>query len=111
MVPFCDEVVMQLNNTENSKLSIRGLLRLVPPLLVKCEDGNLKNVVNDLKLYEAELPLFESLYLELQLWRDRWLRCSTKIPDTLCGANCEYVLLMNRSFSLCLPIFNSEQQK
>ena len=43
---------MQLNNTENFKLSIRGLLRLVPPLLVKC-DGNLKNVVNDLKLYEA----------------------------------------------------------
>ena len=45
-----------------------------------------KTVFNDLKLYEAELPWFESLYLELQLWRDRWSRCSTKIPDTLHGA-------------------------
>ena len=65
VVPFCDEVVMQLNNhfSEDSKLSIRGLLRLAPPLLVKCEDGNLKTVVNDLKLYEAELPRFESLYI------------------------------------------------
>ena len=79
---------MQLNNrfSEDSKRSIRSLLRLVPPLLVKCGDGNLKTVVNDLNLYEAELPRFEGLYLELQLWRDRWLRCSTKIPDTLHGA-------------------------
>ena len=23
---------------------------------------------------------------EHQIWRDRWLRCSTKIPDTLHGA-------------------------
>ena len=40
---------MQLNNrfSEDSKRSIRSLLRLVPPLLVKCGDGNL---INDLQL-------------------------------------------------------------
>ena len=84
VVPFCDEVLMQLNNrfSEDFKLSIRGLLRLVPPLLVKCGDGNLKTVVNDMKPNCHDLKA----YLELQLWRDRWSRRSTKIPDTLHGA-------------------------
>ena len=79
---------MQLSScfSEDSKVSIRGLLRLAPPLLVKCDDSVLKSVANDLKLYEIELPRYESLFLELQLWRDRWLRCSTRIPDTLHGA-------------------------
>ena len=53
---------------------------------MKCDDSVLKSVVNDLKLYEIELPRYESLFLELQIWRDRWLRCSTKVPDTLHGA-------------------------
>ena len=39
---------------------IRGLLRFAPPLLVKCDDSVLKSVVNDLKLYEIELPRYES---------------------------------------------------
>ena len=119
MVPFCDEVLMQLSSrfSEDSKVSIRGLLRLAPPLLVKCDDSVLKSVVNDLKLYEIELPRYESLFLELQLWRDRWLRCSTKIPDTLHGALtlCDQQLFSNVHHLLqlgcVLPVTSCEAER
>ena len=73
VIPFIDEVLAELKNrfSEDAIASIKGLLQLVPAKIVSIEQQDLKSIIQNLNMYHEDLPRYEGLYVELEIWKDK----------------------------------------
>ena len=105
-IPFIDEVLAELKNrfSEDTKVSIKGLLQLVPAKIVSIEQQDLKSIIQNLNMYHEDLPRYEGLYVKLEIWKDKWARCKEYVPSTLIQSlvNCDQDTFpnLNRLFSI-----------
>ena len=99
VIPFIDEVLAELINrfSEDTKASIK----VVP---AKIEQQDLKNIIQNLNMYHEDLPRYEGLYVELEIWKDKWARCKEDVPSILIQSlvNCDQDTFpnLNRLFSI-----------
>ena len=85
VIPFIDEVLAQLKNrfSEETKASIKGLLQLFLAKILCIVQQDFKSIIQILNMYHDDLPQYESLYVELDIWKDKWARSKENVLRTL----------------------------
>ena len=68
-------------------------------------------------MYHDDLPRYESLYVELDIWKDMWARCKEDVPSTLLQSLicCDQDTFpnLNRLFSIgcIIPVASCEAER
>ena len=119
VIPFIEEVLAELKNrfSEDTKANIKGLLQLVPAKIVCIEQQDFKTIIQNLNMYHDDLPRYEGLYVELEIWKDKWARCKEDVPSTLLQSlvSCDQDTFpnLNRLFSIgcIIPVTCCEAER
>ena len=68
-------------------------------------------------MYHEDMPRYEGLYVELEIWKDKWARCKEDVPSTLIQSlvNCDKDTFpnLNRLFSIgcIIPVTSCEAER
>ena len=83
-IPFLDGVITEMRErfSPDTRSRLQSLFSLLPEVLKKIEYSDLPQVLEGLKIYQDDLPHFESLGVELELWKRKWQK-ETVFPQSL----------------------------
>ena len=101
-IPFIDDVNQQLRERfpEETTSTIAALMRMIPAVLITIDKGKDEETLKSLAIYEEDLPRYQSLSTELQIYRGRFSDGEGEVPDTFAKA-----LVPRTCFLISTPFF------